>query len=90
MSNKTFSKHYYLIVDTETTGAGNVADFGAVVVNRKGDVLASLGVLISDTFENEKMHWSLGNPKRMANGLSLRFLTSTDGFTRCNAHTIQC
>ena len=63
MSNKTFSKHYYLIVDTETTGAGNVADFGAVVVNRKGEVLASLGVLISDIFENEKMHWSLGNPK---------------------------
>ena len=63
MSNKTFSKHYYLIVDTETTGAGNVADFGAVVVNRKGEVLASLGVLISYIFENEKMHWSLGNPK---------------------------
>ena len=40
-----FFKHYYLIVDVETTGDQRVADFGAVVVDRKGNIVASLGVL---------------------------------------------
>ena len=33
------SKHYYIIVDTETTKKQTVADFGAVVVDRQGRVV---------------------------------------------------
>ena len=58
-----FFKHYYLIVDVETTGDQRVADFGAVVVDRKGNVVASLGVLIEGIFGEADFHWALGNPK---------------------------
>lgn len=56
-------KHFYLIVDTETTGAQTVADFGAVVVDRHGKVFDELGVLVSGEFGENPMHWALGNPK---------------------------
>ena len=46
------NKHHYIIVDVETTGDDRVADFGAVVVNRKGAVVGSLGVLIDGIFGN--------------------------------------
>ena len=58
-----FYKHYYLIVDVETTKSGKVADFGAVVIDRKGNVVASLGVLVEGIFGVEDFHWALGNPK---------------------------
>ena len=58
-----FSKHYYLIVDVETTGDQRVADFGAVVVDRKGNIIASLGVLVEGIFGEADFHWALGNPK---------------------------
>jgi len=58
-----FFKHYYLIVDVETTGDQRVADFGAVVVDRKGNIVASLGVLIEGIFGETDFHWALGNPK---------------------------
>ena len=57
------NKHHYIIVDVETTGDDRVADFGAVVVNRKGAVVGSLGVLIDGIFGNVDFHWALGNPK---------------------------
>ena len=60
-----FAKHYYLIVDVETSGKNRVADFGAVVVDRKGNVIASLGVLIEGVFGHEDFHWALGNPKKI-------------------------
>ena len=56
-------KHYYLIVDVETTSDDRVADFGAVVIDRKGNVAASLGVLIEGIFGSADFHWALGNPK---------------------------
>ena len=56
-------KHYYLIVDVETTSDDRVADFGAVVIDRKGNVAASLGVLIEGIFGEADFHWALGNPK---------------------------
>ena len=43
-------KDYFLIVDTETTMADTVADFGAVVTNRKGEVLHDCGILVHDIF----------------------------------------
>lgn len=58
-----FGKHYYIIVDVETTGDDRVADFGAVVVDRKGNIIASLGILVDGIFGNADFHWALGNPK---------------------------
>ena len=57
------SRHYYLIVDVETTGDNQVADFGAIVVDRQGRIVASLGVLVEGVFGNADFHWALGNPK---------------------------
>ena len=57
MMNK---KHFYLIVDTETTNDNMVADFGAVVVDRGGKVWAEFGCLINDDF-----HFSLGSKKKI-------------------------
>jgi len=43
-------KHYYLIVDTETTQKQTVADFGAVVVDRDGKIHEQFGVLLHGHF----------------------------------------
>ena len=43
-------KHYYLIVDTETTAQNTVADFGAVIVDRQGVIHEQFGVLIDGHF----------------------------------------
>jgi hypothetical protein len=40
----------FLIIDTETTQNGNVADFGAIVTNRKGEILASCAVLVREYY----------------------------------------
>lgn len=41
---------HYLIIDTETTQNQKVADFGAIITNRKGEILASCGVLIREFY----------------------------------------
>ena len=56
-------KHYYMILDTETTAENTVADIGAVIVDRKGIVHDSLGALVLDQIDRVDMHWALGNPK---------------------------
>ena len=43
-------KHFYLIVDTETTQRNTVADFGAVVVDRQGNIVEQFGVLLDGHF----------------------------------------
>lgn len=40
----------FLIIDTETTQNQRVADFGAIVTNRKGEILASCAVLVREYF----------------------------------------
>ena len=62
------NKHYYLIVDTETTKFQTVADFGAVVVDRKGAIIEQFGALVlghfgqmplfSDPTANPDAFWS--------------------------------
>lgn len=47
-------KDYFLIVDTETTMAGKVADFGAVVVDRKGNIMTQCAVLINGVFTDRE------------------------------------
>ena len=54
-------KHFYLIVDTETTNANMVADFGAVVVDRGGKVWAEFGALLDDS----DFHFALGSKKKV-------------------------
>lgn len=61
-------KDYYLIVDTETTMTEKVADFGAVVVDKHGEIQAQCSVLVRGVFgidplfyiagENENTLWS--------------------------------
>ena len=62
------NKHYYLIVDTETTKYQTVADFGAVVVDKKGAIIEQFGALVlghfgqmplfSDPTANPDAFWS--------------------------------
>ena len=72
-------KKHFLIIDTETTQDGKVADFGAVVCDKAGNVVASCGVLIREFFLDREAHplfytkdadplWGAANlPKRYAN-----------------------
>ena len=64
--NKTINKHFYLIVDTETTYTRDeqdtVADFGAVIVDRSGKVYAQLGALVKEEAHKD-FHFALGNKK---------------------------
>ena len=47
---------YFLIVDTETTIDDMVADFGAVVVNRKGEIMTQCAVLVLGIYNESKKH----------------------------------
>ena len=38
-------RHYYLIVDTETTKKQTVADFGAVIVTKQGEIVEQFGAM---------------------------------------------
>ena len=43
-------RHYYLIVDTETTQRGTVADFGAVLITKQGEVVERFGAMVLNHF----------------------------------------
>jgi len=43
-------KHYYLIVDTETTKYQTVADFGAVIMTRDGTIVEQFGAMVAGHF----------------------------------------
>lgn len=45
------SKQYYIVVDTETTIDDTVADFAAVVIDRKGNIQTKMSVLVRDHFD---------------------------------------
>ena len=49
-------KHYYLIVDTETTQDQMVADFGAVIVDKKGKVYSQCAVMVDGIFTDAENH----------------------------------
>ena len=50
-------KDYFLLVDTETTMQSQVADFGAIVVDRKGKIYAQCAVMVAGIYNDRK-----GNP----------------------------
>lgn len=55
-------KQFWIIIDTETTIDNTVADFGAVVVDRHGNIHAECGVLIKGHFgEKELFHDKAAN-----------------------------
>lgn len=54
-------KHYFLIVDTETTIDDHVVDFGAVVCDRRGNVVASCGVMVREYFGTEELFYDKNN-----------------------------
>jgi len=43
-------KKFFLVVDTETTMTHRVADFGAVIVDKAGNVHASCGVMVREVY----------------------------------------
>lgn len=43
-------RHFYIIVDTETTKRGTVADFGAVIVTKQGDIVERFGAMVHGHF----------------------------------------
>jgi hypothetical protein len=49
-------KQYFLIIDTETTQDELVADFGAVICDRKGNIVAQCGVMVNGIFTNPTDH----------------------------------
>lgn len=49
-------KQFFLVIDTETTQTDRVADFGAVVVDRKGEVQAQVGALVREFYLDKEKH----------------------------------
>lgn len=49
-------RKFFLIVDTETTQTNRVADFGAVVCDRQGNVQAQCGVLVREFYLDREKH----------------------------------
>lgn len=45
-------KRYFITIDTETTQSGKVADFAAVVSDRKGNIVTQCAVLVNGVFNN--------------------------------------
>ncbi len=43
-------KKYFMIIDTETTQTDKVVDFGAIVVDKKGNVQTSCAILVREMF----------------------------------------
>ena len=50
------NRHYYLIIDTETTQDGKVADFGALVCDRKGRIYHETGILVRGIYDDKENH----------------------------------
>ena len=49
-------KKYFLIVDTETTQTDRVADFGAVIADKQGNIAAECGVLVREYYLDRDNH----------------------------------
>lgn len=48
-------KQFFLIIDTETTILDHVADFGAIVVDRKGEIVKECAILVGDFYGKERL-----------------------------------
>jgi hypothetical protein len=54
-------KQYFLIVDSETTIKDHVADFGAAVVTREGEIVNSCGILVNGIFDVEPLFYDVNS-----------------------------
>ena len=79
-------KQFFLLVDTETTEKDTVADFAAIIVDRKGVIHKQIAVLVAGHFGNFKLFhdvnsseeiWTLAGLKRR-NELYKNMLNSGD------------
>jgi len=50
------AKDVFIIIDTETTQSGMVADFAAIVCDRKGNILHETAILVGDFFSDKEKH----------------------------------
>ena len=48
-------KQHFLIIDTETTINDHVADFGALVCDRKGNIIKDCAILVGDFYGKERL-----------------------------------
>ena len=46
-------KEYFLIIDTETTANDTVFDFGAVVCDRKGNIVNKCAIIVKEEIEKD-------------------------------------
>jgi hypothetical protein len=66
-------KEYFIIVDTETTITDKVFDFGAVVVDRHGNIVTKCAVIIQESasdelfYDNNNALWSKQNANKKRN-----------------------
>lgn len=51
------SKQYFLVVDTETTCDDTVADFAAVIVDRKGNIQTKMAVLVRGQYDTRDLFY---------------------------------
>lgn len=49
-------KKYFMIIDTETTQTDKVVDFGAIVVDKKGNIQTSCAILVREMFNDPENH----------------------------------
>jgi len=54
-------KQHFLIVDTETTITDKVVDFGAVICDRKGNVVKQCAVMVQGVFGVDKLFYDKNN-----------------------------
>lgn len=67
-------KKYFLIVDTETTQDGKVADLGLVLQDKAGNIVRDYGLLVGEYFsdrENHPLFHSFGDSKDVFSKASL-------------------
>jgi hypothetical protein len=50
------AKKYFLILDSETTQDGKIADLGLVVADRQGRIAYDVGLLVADFYLNREKH----------------------------------
>lgn len=74
------NKKHYIIIDTESTIDDTVADFGAVIVDKAGNVLNEMGVLLKGHFDEKELFYN----KTEAKGL-----WSIDGMAKRKAKYTQ-
>lgn len=84
-------KQYFMIIDTETAIDDTVADFGAVVCDRKGVIQAQCGVLVKGVFDEKELFY---NPvdngfwgKRAAEKRKENYMKMLESGTRMAAST---